>query len=296
MNPKYRFTRRRFLASSVALATTLELQRTARAFGLAKDPDVCRLTAEQEVGPYFVTDALLRSDIAEDRTGVPLALRLVLLDARTCRPLANAAVDVWHCDALGIYSGYTKQSMMAGPGGPPPGFDPQHSRPPGRPPDGFGQMKPTDAKTFLRGVQITDADGAVAFRTIFPGYYMGRTNHIHFKVRLDGRETGKSYAAGHTSHIGQVFFPEEMTVQLMKQEPYRLHRIHRTTQAEDGIFGSQYGGMSVAKLRPSAGAGFAAELVAAVDPTAMPAPVHQRDGRGGPDGSDGPPSAPISEG
>ena len=297
MNPGTRnLSRRRFLASSAALATTLQLQRAALAAGLMGEPDVCRLNAEQEVGPYYVAGEMLRSDIVEGKPGVPLSLRILVLDARSCKPLANAAVDVWHCDALGVYAGFTKQSMMGpggpeGPGGPPPGFPP-----PGFPPSGSaaagpddrrgppgGMSHPSDELTFLRGIQMTGPDGAVSFRTVFPGFYMGRTNHIHFKVRVGGHAEGRTYAAGHTSHTGQVFFPEEVAAALMQHEPYRLHTIHRTTQQEDHVFGDQHGALSMARIRPmhpsdpgkeqSFAAGMHADLVAAVDPTATPAGV-----------------------
>jgi protocatechuate 3,4-dioxygenase beta subunit len=295
MQGKGRLTRRRFLTSTLAAATTLELQRAARALGFAPNAEVCKLMAEQEVGPYYVAGELLRQDIVEGKAGVPLALRIAVLDVRTCKPLAGAAVDIWHCDALGVYSGYTKQSIMGpggsgGPGG--PGFDPnRQGPPPGPPPRGFGGPggppvgHPTDKLTFLRGIQMTDAEGAVRFRSVFPGFYMGRTNHIHFKVRLGGHAEGKSYAAGHASHVGQVFFPEEFAAKLMEHEPYSLHRIHRTTQAEDDVFGDQHGELSIARLTPlSAGGGYEAELVAAVDPTATPAPAERR---GGPMGRPG---------
>jgi protocatechuate 3,4-dioxygenase beta subunit len=140
---------------------------------------------------------------------------------------------------------------------------------------------PSDKFTFLRGIQITDANGAVAFQTVFPGYYMGRTNHIHFKVRVGGSESQKTYQAGHTSHTGQIFFPEELSVRLMAEEPYRSHNIHRTTQAEDHVYGDQHGELSVARVEPASlagSSGFRAELIAAVDPTATPGPV----GMGGP--------------
>jgi len=135
---------------------------------------------------------------------------------------------------------------------------------------------------------MTDAEGAVRFRTVFPGFYMGRTNHIHFKVRLGGHADGRTYAAGHASHVGQVFFPEEFAAKLMEHEPYSRHKIHRTTQAEDAVFGDQRGELSIAKLMPvGSGGGFEAELVAAVDPTATPAPAERRGGPGG--GPAGPP-------
>jgi protocatechuate 3,4-dioxygenase beta subunit len=300
------FTRRRFLtstlASTVAIATTLELQRAARALGFAANAEVCKLMAEQEVGPYYVPDEMLRSNITEGKPGVPLTLRIAILDARTCKPLQDAAIDIWHCDALGVYSGYTKQSLMGpgmgpnGPGGPPPGFDPAHPEnrpgpplgpPPGGPggPGGPPENQPTDKLTFCRGIQMTGADGSVSFQTVFPGFYMGRTNHIHFKVRIGGHAQGKSYAAGHASHIGQVFFPEEFSAKLMMQEPYSKHKIHRTTQAEDDVFNDQHGDLSVARLTPAtSGAGYSAELLAAVDPTATPAPAQRAGGPGGPGG------------
>ena len=138
-------------------------------------------------------------------------------------------------------------------------------------------MKPTDKLTFLRGIQLTGADGAVAFQTIFPGFYQGRVNHIHFKVRVGGHADGHTYAAGHTSHVGQVFFAEDLSAKLMATEPYTNHHIHRTTQEEDGIFTGQDGHFSVAKITPlhptNLASGLHAELVVAVDPTATPAPV-----------------------
>lgn len=314
MNDRRGMNRRRFLQNSAGLAATWELERAAWAMGIGRDAAVCNVAAEQEVGPYYVADELLRRDIREGKPGVPLALQLVVLDARSCKPLTGAAIDVWHCDALGLYAGFTKMNPMGfgpgGQGGPPPGFDPDHhGRPPGPPPgsdpqhpgnfpgppEGMGPpppMKTTDELTFLRGIQFTDAHGRLEFATMFPGFYMGRTNHIHFKVREGGRVVqrahagpSKTYMEGHTCHVGQVFFPEETAAELMREEPYSKHRIHRTTQAEDGVFAEQHGAASVAKLRAvklsGADAGYAAELIVAVDPSATPAPVGMRGPRPG---------------
>jgi protocatechuate 3,4-dioxygenase beta subunit len=268
---KQDFTRRRFLVAGAVLATTLQLKRSA----LAADADVCRLIPEQEEGPYYVAGELVRTNIAESKPGVPLSLRILVLDARSCKPLSNAAVDVWHCDALGLYAGFTKQNPM-GPGGPPfggPGGPPPPSEEMGPPP----QNHPTDQLTFLRGVQLSGADGAVSFQTVFPGFYMGRTNHIHFKVRIGGHVAGTSYEAGHTSHTGQIFFPEQVATELMRHEPYSLHRIHRTTQDEDHVFGDQNGHLAIARLQPgNVAQGMHAELVTAVDPTATPAGAQRR--------------------
>lgn len=300
------FTRRRFLSTTLTMATALELRRAAFALGFSTDSAVCQLMPEQEVGPYYVDGELLRSNISENKPGVPLSLRIALLDSRTCKPLTGAAVDIWHCDALGVYSGYTKQPQMGGPGmgpgmgpgGPPPGGGPPPDSA-GGPPPGGGPMggppvsHPTDKLTFMRGIQLTGSDGSVSFRTVFPGFYQGRTNHIHFKVRIGGH-TGKStYEEGHVSHIGQVFFPEDVAVSIMSHEPYTKHEIHRTTQAEDGVFNGQHGDASIAVLKPFKPGnwteGLHAELIAAVDPTATPAPAQRF---GGPDG--GPPQPPSN--
>ena len=165
-------------------------------------------------------------------------------------------------------------------GPPPPGFDPQHPGNRPGPPEGFGpppENHPSDKLTFCRGVQITDSKGAASFHTIFPGFYMGRTNHVHFKVRLGGKTSGHTYQGGHTSHTGQVFFPEDLNLRLMALSPYTQHRIHRTSQAEDNVFSEQDGALSIARVlsadprKPAAG--YHADLVAAVDPTATPAPA-----------------------
>lgn len=108
---------------------------------------------------------------------------------------------------------------------------------------------PSAKLTFLRGIQITGADGGVDFTTIFPDVYAGRTNHIPFKVRPGGktlpRGKGCTYEEGHTLHTGQVFFDENLCVDLMKLAPYAEHKIHRTTQAEDDVFNGQHGAASL---------------------------------------------------
>jgi protocatechuate 3,4-dioxygenase beta subunit len=315
-------SRRVFIAAGVTLATTYQLQRAAGALGLPTTAQVCQLVAEQEIGPYYIDKESVRSDIAEGQPGVPLDLRIALLDARTCTPLENAAIDIWQCDAMGLYSGFTASNPTEeegpgrgrGPGGPPPGFDPNRR---GGPPggrgrggpggrgdgreDGGGQMNaPTDTLTFLRGIQITGADGIVNFNTVFPGFYMGRTNHIHFKVRVGGRVDGPTYAEGHTSHVGQIFFGEDVNTRLMQQAPYSQHKIHRTTNQEDGIYNDQSGRLSTASIEEVAAEGLVrrarASIVAALDPTATPAAVRGggparggpgRGGRGRGPGGDG---------
>jgi protocatechuate 3,4-dioxygenase beta subunit len=117
-------------------------------------PD-CVLMPELTEGPYYLDLDLVRSDITEDRPGLPLDLRVTVVDADACEPIEGAAVDVWHCDAEGAYSG----------------------------------VQGAEGQTFCRGVQMTDASGVAEFRTVFPGWYTGRAVHIHVKVQVDGDQT-----------------------------------------------------------------------------------------------------------
>lgn len=292
------FTRRGFVTTGLSVAAALGLSRQAAAFRV--QPTVCTLMPEQEVGPFYIPGELLRADLTEGKPGIPLELRIALVDSRTCKPIGNAAIDVWHCDALGVYSGFSDMGRMGGPGGPggsggrrggPPPGEGGPPFGPGGPPFGAGgppgpagppAQTPTNKLTFCRGIQLTGASGIATFKTVFPGFYQGRTNHIHFKVRIDG-QADRTYEGGHTSHVGQVFFDEAICRTLMEQEPYRSHAIHRTTQEEDGIFQDEHGMASLAQLEPvkqgDVTRGCRAYLLAGVDPTATPAPVG---GRGGP--------------
>ncbi|HEY5873017.1 MAG TPA: intradiol ring-cleavage dioxygenase, partial [Gaiellaceae bacterium] len=120
----------------------------------------CILAPEQTEGPYYVDDAAVRRNVTEGRPGVALALRLTVVDASTCKPVENAAVEIWHCDAAGVYSGVQGDTGM-----------------------------------FLRGVQRTDSKGLAIFRTIYPGWYPGRAVHIHTMVHIGGNvvHTGQLY-------------------------------------------------------------------------------------------------------
>ena len=190
---------------------------------------------------------------------------------RDLGPNVGAAVDIWQCDAMGAYSGYTKMALP-----PPPDFDPKApGRPPaGRPPGPPPAPRPTDHQTFLRGIQHTDRAGIVTFETIVPGNYPGRTNHIHFKVRT---ASALQPQRTHVSHVGQVFFPESLMVTLMQLDPYRGHAIQRTTQSDDPVFADQSGSAMIASASPIAldgrVTGLRARVNAVVDSDAQPQPV-----------------------
>lgn len=171
--------------------------------------DVCMLMPEVTEGPFHLDPALIRADITEGKPGMPMQLRLQVVTA-DCTPVEGARVDVWQCDAEGVYSGV--QNL----GG---GLD-------------------TGGQTFLRGTQSTDANGVAAFQTIFPGWYPGRTTHIHYKIILEDQ----------TVLTSQIFFAEAVTAGVYEDHPaYAAHGVVRDVmnvddriarQAGDGAYGT----------------------------------------------------------
>ncbi|MGH9879983.1 MAG: intradiol ring-cleavage dioxygenase, partial [Pyrinomonadaceae bacterium] len=171
----------------------------------------CLVSPEQTEGPYFVDERLNRSDIRIDPTdssvvpGMPLRLALSVYQVTndSCTPLPNATVDVWHCNALGAYSDIL---------------------------DRGGLFSDTRGKKFLRGYQVTDAQGKVEFLTVYPGWYTGRTVHAHYKIR-----TNPDSEAGH-EFTSQLYFDESITDQVHAQPPYSQKGRRETTNDRDGVF------------------------------------------------------------
>jgi protocatechuate 3,4-dioxygenase beta subunit len=190
-----------------ALSRPAEGARTGLA-AVAAGLVTCVLTPEQTEGPYYVDTEKVRRDIREGKPGLAMLLRTTVVDASTCKPIKGAAVDVWHCDAGGAYSGV----------------------------DG-------DTGTFLRGIQRSDARGLTTFLTIFPGWYPGRTTHVHVKVHL----------GGNVVHTGQIYFPESAVATAAKRSPYRLRGEPDTRNAADAIYRNG-GSKSLARMsRDSSG-------------------------------------------
>jgi protocatechuate 3,4-dioxygenase beta subunit len=163
----------------------------------------CVLTPEQTEGPYYIENNLIRSDITDGRDGLPLDLGLTVQDASSCDPIEKATVEIWHCDAEGRYSG------VNGVGG-----------------------------NFLRGGRRTDANGLARFKTIYPGWYQGRTTHIHVKVHVGGDEV----------HTGQLYFDDETTAAVNRRAPYATHGDPEVTNAEDPIY-AQGGDQTLVALK-----------------------------------------------
>jgi protocatechuate 3,4-dioxygenase beta subunit len=235
-----------------------------------------KLTSETTEGPYYIDADKLRQDITEDKEGIPLTLRLKVIDSETCKPVRNAAVDIWHCNALGVYSGYEAMGSGGGGGGTPPSGEPTGEPPSGEPsgePGGGGGVheEPTDDERYLRGTWKTDKNGLVVFRTVFPGWYQGRCVHIHTKVHVNGTWTEAGYEGGNTCHTGQLFFDEESVLASAEVEPYSTNTTTRTTLDEDTIYpdNGTEGGLLKLKYKKNAIAkGVVATITVGVDPEA----------------------------
>lgn len=184
----------------VFLPASVRAQEGSEGLRLLPNAGVCTITPATTEGPYYFDPVLERSDITEGRKGVGLAVRLQVVD-QDCQPIEAARVDIWHCDAEGHYSGYPGQ--------------------------GDGRDVDTTGEKFLRGWQRTDRNGIVAFRTIYPGWYRGRTTHIHFKA----------FPSDASVLTGQMFFPDDVSERIYASvAPYNRRSVKRDTMnGDDGI-------------------------------------------------------------
>ncbi|WP_406125570.1 intradiol ring-cleavage dioxygenase [Streptomyces canus] len=204
-------------------------------------------------GPYHLDGALVRKDITEGKSGVPLTLRLTVVDATDgCTPVKGAAVEIWHCDAWGYYSGYT----TANPGGSAPAESEDGST--------------ANDNTYLRGYQIANANGVVKFETIFPGWYTPRTCHIHVKVHTGGEKEDGTYEGGTVNYTGQLFFDDTIAEEIFALEPYSQHSGSYTTLDDDMVYdgGGAASGLLTLKAVHEAdpSQGYKGSLSLAIDP------------------------------
>lgn len=157
----------------------------------------CAVSPTEIIGPYPSLTNLIRSDIREGSTGIPLVLALTVVNVNnTCSPVVNVNVDIWQCDADGHYSEYSQG-----------GYD-------GR------------SKTFLRGIQTTDSSGRVTFTTVYPGWYQGRATHIHIEVSINGRSV----------KVTQIAFPETVNAQVYRTGVYASRGLNPTSNTSDMVF------------------------------------------------------------
>jgi protocatechuate 3,4-dioxygenase beta subunit len=205
-------------SSSKARSTSSTTATTATTDGTQVG---CVLTPELTEGPFYLDLNKVRADITEGRDGAPLALTIRVVDATTCAAIKDAAVDIWHCDAGGVYSGFDQS----------PGTE------------------------FLRGTQLTAADGGATFQTIYPGWYQGRAVHIHMKV----------HNGGSVVHTGQLFFDDAQTAAVYTRSPYSAKGAPDTPNANDSIY-SEAGAAAIADVKAK-GDGYTATITVGVQPS-----------------------------
>jgi protocatechuate 3,4-dioxygenase beta subunit len=219
-----RLSRRSTLARAGGLAAAAlgaaSLPAEAAGGGAQNDAVACVLSPEMTEGPYYLPGEKVRRNITEGLPGASLALRLTVVDASTCKPIKGAAVDIWHASAGGKYSGEAANDTVG--------------------------------LTFLRGIQRTDANGLALFATVYPGWYQGRTVHIHVKV----------HAGGSVVHTGQLFFRDGFTDAVYRRAPYSGRSARDVRNANDSIYLSG-GSRSLLRVR-SAGKGYVGSITMGV--------------------------------
>ncbi|GHJ45970.1 protocatechuate dioxygenase [Catellatospora sp. TT07R-123] len=228
-----------------------EAVTTADLTGLFTGASTCALTATTTQGPYYFDADKIRSDIREDRPGTRLRLAIKVQDSEECKPLSNAVVEIWHCDAAGLYSGAEAMSggggqpggtppsgQPGGPGGTPPSGMPGGTPPSGAPQPGAGQpggtggegdmadLQPQDDQRYLRGAQVTNSDGIVQFTTVWPGWYRGRTVHVHAMVHVSNSRVLTT----------QMMFDEAMNTKVFTAAPYSAKTGRDTFNDGDSIY------------------------------------------------------------
>ncbi len=236
-------TRRRTLATIAGLGAGYFIPAWNESVEAADTLTCVGSTPTVTEGPYWVDEKLFRSDVRTDpatgvaRAGVPLTLTIAIqnLSSGICAPLVGAYVDIWHCDAKGIYS----DESTYNPGG------------------GTGNVN-TSGQKFLRGYQITDGNGQVTFTTIYPGWYNGRTIHIHFRVRT---YSGSSVLG---NFVSQIFFDDAVNNVVLANSSYSRTTSRDTTNSNDMVYQVANKERMLAPVTGSVSTGYTATLTAGV--------------------------------
>jgi protocatechuate 3,4-dioxygenase beta subunit len=225
------------IASGTVQAATANAATTRSAAGrieAAEAASCLAMTPVQEVGPFYVAYDHVRSNIRTGQSGIHLALHIKVINVRTCKPIHNAALDIWQANALGVYSDEQQEGTLS--------------------------------KTYLRGIQLTDASGRAVFKTIMPGWYAGRVEHIHAKVRLKGTDTNDVYSGGTTAHIGQMFFSQKVNDACAKVAPYDTNSTARISNHADRVYSGQGGARSHITVSGSPSKGYVGHITLGVRP------------------------------
>ena len=210
------------LTATTVATTAPVVGATPTPVSTAGSGNLCVVKPELTIGPYFVDERLNRSDIRSDPTNnivkqgalLQLSFNVSNISGGACSALSGAMVDVWHCDAAGLYSDISQEG--------------------------------TSGQKFLRGFQITDNNGLAQFTTIYPGWYRGRAVHLHFRIR-------NSAVGGTYDFISQIFFPDTLTDAVFAQAPYNVQGTRDTRNAQDGIYNQGGSQLLVSPTQTGAG-------------------------------------------
>ncbi|EXJ95288.1 hypothetical protein A1O1_00408 [Capronia coronata CBS 617.96] len=237
---------------------------------LFADNSSCTLQTDVTQGPYYVTGELVRENITEDQIGIPLTLDIQVIDTSTCEPVPALYMDLWHCNATGVYSGVVAS--------------------------GNGNTNDTANlnKTALRGIQQTNRNGILQFETIFPGHYTSRATHIHIlthnpnstTIRVNDTLLDTNATTVRASHVGQLFFDQDLITQADTIEPYSSNTQQVTPNSVDSILSEEADTtdpfVEYALLGDSLEDGILAWISIGIDPTEdseiTSAAVHYKDG------------------
>lgn len=210
------------------LDTVLSTSHASNLTGITADTDPsvlftgnnsCILTPEVTQGPYWVKGELIREDITEDQEGVALHLDIQVIDVNTCEPVPSVYLELWHCNSTGVYSGIVASG------------------------NGDSSDEGNLDNTFLRGISQADDSGVVQFDTLFPGHYTSRATHIHVMTHtLDATvNTNNTLAGSSVSHVGQMFFDQDLIEAVDLVEPYASNTQAITDNSDDSILSEEAG-------------------------------------------------------
>ena len=176
----------------------------------------CILNPEGDVGPFYVLGENIRFDISDGEPGIPLILDAQFVDVETCEPIESLYFDLWNCNTTGVYSGIQEDV------------------------NGNGADVANLNRTFLRGIQPTDADGVAQFHTVFPGHYAARTTHQHVMAHINATKLANdTITGGNIAHVGQIFYDQDLIDAVEATYPYNTNTIAMTSNADDQILATE---------------------------------------------------------
>ncbi|KAI6760386.1 hypothetical protein HG530_009246 [Fusarium avenaceum] len=181
--------------------------------GLLFTDSTCILSPDGEIGPFWVKGELIREDLVDDEPGVINYMHAQFIDINTCEPIQGVYWDVWNCNSTGVYSGVQDDS------------------------NGNGNDSANLDRISLRGLQETNEHGIAVFKSIFPGHYSGRATHVHVVAHVNATEqSNHTIAGGSVSHIGQLFFDQDLITKVESTYPYNTSNVDITLNSVDHVF------------------------------------------------------------